>query len=295
MKVLYYGRSYASTVLKNTNAVKLSATIRRPKIKCCGHLFFLHGLLGNRYNLSQLQQDMFITSYFVSHLLDMRNHGDSDHCPTMSYKEMANDIIRYADENIINNYILCGHSMGGKIATAVASLVPERVDSLIIMDAPPTDVRNTDYFKNVTKPALEKMYKLAKFDKGESYEDAVARFHETFKGTEKNFAVLLERNLLNVEGKPQWKCNMDSIVEYADSLFSYVDLGCYLGFNNVLVLEGEKSVIYGPEVYRKTFPQIALDNIIKVANAGHWIHADNLKDTRKYIRDYLELIIDQYH
>jgi len=78
--------------------VQLISTIKKPKIESKGDIFFLHALFGNRYNLSKVATEKTIENYFTSHFLDLRNHGDSDHCGTMSYKEMALDVARYAEE-----------------------------------------------------------------------------------------------------------------------------------------------------------------------------------------------------
>ena len=139
-----------NAILKNTNEVNLAHTIWNAKVENKGHIFFLHGLFGNRYNLSQLAKDKFIADYFTSHLLDMRNHGESEHCSTMSFKEMALDIARYAEQRKIKKYILCGHSMGGKIAMSLAALRPHNISSIIVMDAPPKDVRGSTFTDNCT-------------------------------------------------------------------------------------------------------------------------------------------------
>ncbi len=50
---------------------------------------------------------------------------------------MAEDVIRYADKHNIDRFTLLGHSMGGKTAMALAGLYPNRLDGVIIIDAPP--------------------------------------------------------------------------------------------------------------------------------------------------------------
>jgi pimeloyl-ACP methyl ester carboxylesterase len=75
--------------------------------------------------------------------LDARNHGDSEHLDTMTYKEMANDVYEYIKSNnltskiIINNaeiiykiylfiinlednLFLMGHSLGAKSLMTLA-------------------------------------------------------------------------------------------------------------------------------------------------------------------------------
>ena len=70
-------------------------------------------------------------------LVDLRNHGESDHHLSMSYEEMAGDVLRYADFNRIEQLSLIGHNIGAKLAMTLACLHPDRVSSLICLDTSP--------------------------------------------------------------------------------------------------------------------------------------------------------------
>ena len=62
----------------------------------------------------------------------MRNHGDNeDHVADMSYSSMAADVVAFLDTLDLKQVVLVGHSMGGKIAQAVALRHPDRVHGLI--------------------------------------------------------------------------------------------------------------------------------------------------------------------
>ena len=58
---------------------------------------------------------------------DARNHGESLHDETMSYKEMAEDVVCFLDNNGLERIMLLGHSMGVKTAMQVALRFPGRV------------------------------------------------------------------------------------------------------------------------------------------------------------------------
>lgn len=50
----------------------------------------------------------------------MRNHGDSPYSTSMTYSDMAADLIRTIQKHKTSKTILMGHSMGGKAAMLVA-------------------------------------------------------------------------------------------------------------------------------------------------------------------------------
>jgi len=54
--------------------------------------------------------------------VDARNHGDSDHAPSMQYREMAQDVVAHLDELCIPRAHILGHSMGGRTVMALALL-----------------------------------------------------------------------------------------------------------------------------------------------------------------------------
>ena len=72
-------------------------------------------------------------------MIDLRNHGESDHHNTgMSYREMAEDVLRYADQKGIEEpFEIIGHNIGAKTAMTLACLHPERVRAIISIDTAP--------------------------------------------------------------------------------------------------------------------------------------------------------------
>jgi pimeloyl-ACP methyl ester carboxylesterase len=68
----------------------------------------------------------------------MRNHGASPHSSAMDYDSMAADVERTLRSfTHSKSCTLMGHSMGGRVAMKVASMYPDLVDKLIVVDVSP--------------------------------------------------------------------------------------------------------------------------------------------------------------
>jgi pimeloyl-ACP methyl ester carboxylesterase len=55
----------------------------------------------------------------------------------MTYYEMADDVLRFADKKEIEKFSLLGHNLGAKTAMTLACSRPDRVTSLISIDTAP--------------------------------------------------------------------------------------------------------------------------------------------------------------
>ncbi|CAN0181777.1 unnamed protein product [Pylaiella littoralis] len=99
----------------------------------------MHGLLGNSRNfqgwgaklVKSLDQERRVFA------VDMRNHGASSHHDSMTYVNMADDVLGFLADKGLSEAVLVGHSMGGKAAAMTALLHPEVVRGLIVMDIAP--------------------------------------------------------------------------------------------------------------------------------------------------------------
>ena len=79
------------------------------------NVIILHGFLGMGDNWRGFAKK-FDPGKFRFHLIDQRNHGKSFWDDSMSYEEMAKDLILFFNSNKIHDSIIIGHSMGGKVA-----------------------------------------------------------------------------------------------------------------------------------------------------------------------------------
>ena len=73
---------------------------------------------------------------------DLRGHGDSDWPGEYSFALMADDVVRLLDHLGLDRVVLVAHSMGGGVAWLVAEQQPDRVERLVVEDAPPPFVRD---------------------------------------------------------------------------------------------------------------------------------------------------------
>ena len=96
----------------------------------------LHGFLGMGDNWKTLANQFAEDGYEV-HLVDQRNHGRSFHDEAFSYELMAQDLLEYANHHELRDFILLGHSMGGKTAMEFSVAYPERVLKLLVADISP--------------------------------------------------------------------------------------------------------------------------------------------------------------
>ncbi|KAI9454708.1 alpha/beta-hydrolase [Russula earlei] len=104
-------------------------------------LVILHGLFGMRRNWLSLSKAFLRDLQRPIYTLDLRNHGLSPHARPMHYEIMATDVLHFLRSHSLSNVSLLGHSMGGKVAMAVA-LSPElptgALEHLIVADIAPS-------------------------------------------------------------------------------------------------------------------------------------------------------------
>ena len=86
-------------------------------------------------------------------MVDLRNHGESDHHSSMTYEEMAADLIRFFDSRGLDQVTLIGHNIGGKTALATAGLYSDRVKGVISLDTAPTGT--SDDKRDLTRASIE--------------------------------------------------------------------------------------------------------------------------------------------
>ena len=77
-------------------------------------------------------------------LPDLRGYGDSSHLPGLpdhsnySKRAMAQDVVGLLDQLNVDQFFLCGHDRGGRVAHRLAVDHPARVRRLCVLDIAPT-------------------------------------------------------------------------------------------------------------------------------------------------------------
>jgi pimeloyl-ACP methyl ester carboxylesterase len=95
-------------------------------------LVILHGLFGSLDNWQTHAKTL--SEYFQVVMVDVRNHGHSEHTDAHSYDHIAEDLRLLLETLGLPNAHFLGHSMGGKAVMRFAQLYPERIDKLIVAD-----------------------------------------------------------------------------------------------------------------------------------------------------------------
>lgn len=100
-------------------------------------LVVLHGLLGSSRNW--LTAGAELAAEFQVYALDLRNHGRSPHAADMGSPALVADVLGWLDAQGLARVTLLGHSLGGKVAMALACREPARVERMVVVDIAPKE------------------------------------------------------------------------------------------------------------------------------------------------------------
>ena len=239
-------------------------------------LLVFHGLFGMLDNWGSFGKEF--GELMPTHVLDLRNHGRSFHSQSMSHYDLANDILHYMEFQNIEKANLLGHSLGGKAVMQFAIKFPEKINKLIVVDISPKAY--PPHHQGIIK-ALQSV----DFTKVESRQDVEKVLGEYIH--EKFVIQFLMKNLYWTEDKKlDWRFNLNTLAEkYTEFVSNAIKFGIFNG--PTLFLAGANSNYILPQdelLIRQQFPD---SRIIKIANAEHWVQANNPVDFNAAARDFI--------
>ena len=237
----------------------------------------LHGLFGSGKNwrsfAGSLEEDFQVWT------LDARNHGDSPHADSMSYQQMAEDVVRFFDENELENVILLGHSMGGKTAMQLALQFPDRIAALIVVDIAPVCYDHQQKQLKLIE-AMQGLHLAAEMSRSD-IEKKLA-----LKIPEKRLLSFLMTNLYRQNGQFQWRIGLEQIAAGMPYLLNYPEVNSVFE-GPVQFIGGENSAYLKFEYHaliRKKFPE---SRIAMLKNCGHWLHVEQPAAFQKTVNEFL--------
>lgn len=224
-------------------------------------LLVLHGFLGMSDNWRSMGKRW--ANHFEVHLIDLRNHGRSFNSVAFSYSDMATDLVKYCIHYQLEQVIVLGHSMGGKLAMHYASSNPEQVEKLIVADIAPKVY--TPHHDQILKGLMD----LNTFPP-ESRTDADQRLSNFVEDqTTRSF---LLKNLYRKSDGYALRVNVEVLKEKLAEVMK-APFGNYYG--PTLFLSGENSNYILPDDRIKIKNRFPNSTIKVISKAGHWLHTEN--------------------
>jgi pimeloyl-ACP methyl ester carboxylesterase len=240
-------------------------------------IVLLHGLFGAGQNWGGIRS--VLARRFRVLTPDLRNHGSSGREAAMTYAAMAADVAETMDAAGMPRAAVLGHSMGGKVAMALALAHPERVDRLVVADIAP--VRYPPALRGyvAAMQAIPLRHGLTRREADAILAAAIP---------EANIRAFLVQNLRFEADPPAWRLGLAEIAAAMPDIEDFPAPPGARFDGPVLVLAGERSGYIRAEhhaLFRAIFPGVAFAT---VAAAGHWVHAENPSGFLALLQPFLD-------
>lgn len=227
-------------------------------------VLILHGLFGSGSNWRQVARELASSSRVLA--VDLRNHGASPWADTMSYLEMADDVLRLMERENVSAPAVIGHSMGGKVAMALALMYPDQVDRLTVVDIAPVPYADRLSAFAEAMRAIDTLHAASREEVRQRLASLVP---------DAGVVPFLMQNLVARNAHFDWRLNLGAILGAIPALCGFPQELRSLRFTGpVQVIAGARSDYVAPadaQAFRPMFPQARVEVIDE---AGHWVHAD---------------------
>ena len=243
-------------------------------------LVILHGLFGSWENWRSHAQQL--ASKFRITLMDLRNHGQSEHRHSMNYREMAADVAFTCHKLGIKHSHVLGHSMGGKTAMQLALDHADVLDRLIIVDIGPGQ------YPPHHQKILQGMGILAQqpINSRKQADEILSEFV-----AEQGIRSFLLKNLIRSdEGQYRLRVNLDAIVKQYDAIAAAIATDgdtASMTTKPVLFIKGGDSDYLQEKDRGSILALFPTARVKVVAGTGHWLHSEKPELVQKIISDFL--------
>ncbi len=237
----------------------------------------LHGLFGSSTNWNRVARDLATDHLVVA--MDLPNHGQSPHVERMDYPAMAAAVAATMDHHGIPPATVVGHSMGGKVAMALALGDSDYVGRLLVADIAP--MAYGDHGHRRLLRALQRMDPQRLGSRNAANEALAEEIPEA------GLRQFLLTNLESANGGFRWRiplaaleANLPVIADFPGWDASYS--------GPTLFLHGERSDYVPASAHdriRALFPEAVIEAL---PGAGHWLHAEQPEAFTRRLRRFLE-------
>ncbi|MEM6935186.1 MAG: alpha/beta fold hydrolase [Pseudomonadota bacterium] len=225
------------------------------------HVVIVHGLFGSASNWQSIARKL--QNAFCLWLVDLRNHGDSPHSDTMDYPAMADDLAAFVERHCGGSACLIGHSMGGKASLAAALRHSGAIRAVMAMDSAPLTHRSG--FAAYTRAMMD--IDLTRLDSRADADSALAPVIP-----ERGIRDFLLQNLRRGDQGWQWRLNLPVVAAALETVSGFPAIeGRFDG--PVMFLRGGDSDYVPDDIVERCAPQFPKATMATIANAGHWLHA----------------------
>ena len=242
-------------------------------------IVFLHGLLGSSRNWRSVCKDL--ENDFHTIVFDLPNHGQSFQQTESSVASMSESVIKKIGQIGLDNFFVCGHSLGGKVAMKMACDYSHRIKKLLVVDIAPRDYPADHHLP--TLKALADL-DLIGFNKRKEVDEALAEKIQNWA-----FRQFLLTNLGSIEGRFKWIPNLDGLISSIKSLSSNPLNQNDLFEGPSLFLRGGKSGYVRSEHFDEIKRYFPTAEIKTLTEAGHDLHVEDRKGFVSILSKFLEV------
>jgi len=257
---------------------------------------FVHGLFGQGKNWTTIAKGL-ADGHRVT-LLDLPNHGHSPWTERVDYVDMA-ELVAAELESFAEPVTLVGHSMGGKVSMQLALRRPELLRALVVVDIAPVEYPlqggRTDDADEEASPFEAFIAAMRAVDleslKTRDEADAALRAAVRSRMVRSFLLQSLVREGLGSDGRWRWRLNLDLLAR---------DLGELRGFpapppgatydGPVLWIAGANSHYVLPEDRARMDELFPATRLVRIKNAGHWVHSEQPEVFLETIRRFLDQV-----
>lgn len=246
----------------------------------------LHGSTGSAHHWDDVAADL-CRDYRIL-CLDQRGHGDTD-VPAQGYRvqDFCQDLEAFVKVLRLARFVLCGHSLGSRVATCHGGSQPAELCAIVLVD-PSFDMSETvqQEFINgvVSQPEA--------FDTAEQVIELLKLRPSHVFRSEESLRRLVQRGMRQREdGRLRWKYDRGAVVETLRH--SREDLWQYAARINVptLILRGSASPVATTSSVDRMLKTIRNSRLCVIENAHHGIQQDNPAGFISEVRPFLQEVL----